>query len=196
MQQCGASGISGRKVRSATTVGGVSSGEPAQIEIDSRLFRTVLGHFGSGVVVVSAIAEDGPVGMTCQSFFSVSLDPPLIAISPARTSTTWPHIAKAGHFAVSILAHGQEHLCRSFAVSGGDKFSGVDWQAARHTGAPLIAGALAWLDCLVEGVHEAGDHYLVVARVVSAEAGTGHPLMFYRGGFGSFDERANRRGGE
>jgi flavin reductase (DIM6/NTAB) family NADH-FMN oxidoreductase RutF len=77
-----------------------------------------------------------------------------------------------------------------------DKFLGVEWRPARHTGAPLIAGALAWLDCVVKDVHEGGDHYLVVARVMSAEARTGHPLMFYRGGFGSFHERLDPHGGE
>lgn len=159
--------------------------------IDPLLFRTVLGHFGSGVVVISAVGARGPVGMSCQSFFSVSLDPPLIAVSPARTSTTWPHIAQVGHFAVSILSRDQEKLCRSFAVSGGDKFVGVEWEPARRTGAPVLAGALAWLDCRVEDIHEAGDHFLVVARVMDLEAGGGEPLMFYRGGFGSFLDRVD-----
>jgi flavin reductase (DIM6/NTAB) family NADH-FMN oxidoreductase RutF len=176
----------------ATLASGVTSAEPGteagKIEVEPDLFRSVLSHFGSGVVVLSAITEDGPVGMTCQSFFSLSLDPPLIAVSPARTSSTWPRIAEVGHFAVSILAHDQEQVCRSFAVSGGDKFLGVDWQPAQHTGAPMLAGALAWLDCLVDAVHEAGDHYLVVARVLALEAGQGRPLMFYRGGFGSFHQ--------
>jgi 3-hydroxy-9,10-secoandrosta-1,3,5(10)-triene-9,17-dione monooxygenase reductase component len=157
-----------------------------ETSIDPVLFRTVLGHFGSGVVVLSAVTAEGPVGMSCQSFFSVSLDPPLIAVSPARTSTTWPRIAAVGHFAVNILAHDQADLCRAFAVSGGNKFAGIDWQSARHTGAPLLDGALAWLDCVVRDVHEAGDHYLVVAQVMHLEAGRGEPLMFYRGGFGSF----------
>lgn len=170
-----------------------SDGGSADIAIDPLLFRTVLGHFGSGVVVLSALAPEGPVGMTCQSFFSVSLDPPLIAVSPARTSTTWPKIAEVGHFAVSILAHDQESLCRAFAVSGGDKFVGVEWKPAQYTGAPLLAGALAWLDCLVEDVHEAGDHYLVVARVMALQAGQGEPLMFYRGGFGSFHPPIDRK---
>jgi 3-hydroxy-9,10-secoandrosta-1,3,5(10)-triene-9,17-dione monooxygenase reductase component len=171
------------------TSGAVNTGRSVAVEIAPDLFRTVLGHFGSGVVVLSTLAPDGPVGMSCQSFFSVSLDPPLIAVSPARTSTTWPRIAEVGHFAVSILAHDQEEVCRAFAVSGGDKFLGVEWHPAQYSGAPLLEGALAWLDCTIDAVHEAGDHYLVVARVLALEARTGEPLMFYRGGFGSFHQR-------
>jgi 3-hydroxy-9,10-secoandrosta-1,3,5(10)-triene-9,17-dione monooxygenase reductase component len=142
--------------------------------------RRVMGHFASGVVIVSGIDRLGPVGLTCQSFFSLSLDPPLIALAPSHASTSWPRIAATGSFAVSILSSAQEAVCRSFAISGIDKFDGVRWRAA-HTGSPIIEGALAWVDCRIEAVHEAGDHYLVVARVLHAGHVNGHPLLFYRG---------------
>ncbi|HXL91397.1 MAG TPA: flavin reductase family protein [Streptosporangiaceae bacterium] len=144
--------------------------------------RSVMGNFASGVVIVSGFDRLGPVGLTCQSFFSLSLEPPLVALAPSHASTSWPRIAATGSFAVSILSAAQEDLCRSFAISGIDKFNGVTWRSA-HTGSPIIEGALAWVDCRIEAVHEAGDHYLVVARVVHAGHVDGQPLLFYRGGY-------------
>lgn len=159
---------------------------PTRQPIDAAEFRTVLGHFASGVVVLATMTPDGPVGMSCQSMFSLSLEPPLIAVSPSRTSTTWPLIREAGSFAVSILSEEQEALCRGFAVSGGDKFAGVGWSPSDATGSPVIDDALAWIDCRVGPIYEAGDHYLVVGEVAALGAGGGQPLLFYRGGFGSF----------
>jgi 3-hydroxy-9,10-secoandrosta-1,3,5(10)-triene-9,17-dione monooxygenase reductase component len=144
--------------------------------------RRVLGHFATGVVIVSGIDRLGPVGLTCQSFFSLSLEPPLVALAPSHASTSWPRIAATGSFAVSILSSAQESLGRAFAISGIDKFDGVTWRTA-HTGSPIIEGALAWVDCRIEAVHQAGDHYLVVARVVHAGHVDGRPLLFYRSGY-------------
>ena len=159
---------------------------------DSGLLRTVLGHFCTGVTVISATADDGsPVGFACQSFSSLSLDPPLVSFSVARTSSSWPRIAHAGAFCVSVLAADQGDLCRTFAVSsstGTDKFAGVDWSPAPATGAPRLAGALAWVDCTIHAVHTGGDHLIVLGRVADlavSREDTG-PLLFYRGGFGDF----------
>ena len=154
-------------------------------EIDRGIFRTVLGHFASGVAVVTGMDGAEPVGFTCQSFFSLSIDPPLIAIAPGRSSTSWPRIEPAGCFSVSILSDGQEHLARGFAASGADKFQGVGWTPGR-TGAPRLADALAWVDCQIEDVHDAGDHVLVIGSVKALEGGRGEPLVFYRAGFGNF----------
>jgi 3-hydroxy-9,10-secoandrosta-1,3,5(10)-triene-9,17-dione monooxygenase reductase component len=154
-------------------------------EIDRGMFRTVLGHFASGVAVVTGMEGAEPVGFTCQSFFSLSIDPPLIAIAPGRSSTSWPRIAPSGRFSVNILSDGQEHLARGFAASGTEKFSGVGWTPGL-TGAPRLADALAWLDCQIADVHEAGDHLLVIGAVKALEGGRGEPLLFYRAGFGSF----------
>jgi 3-hydroxy-9,10-secoandrosta-1,3,5(10)-triene-9,17-dione monooxygenase reductase component len=149
-------------------------------------FRAVLGHFASGVVVVTAMHRGHPTGFTCQSFFSLSLDPPLVAIGPGRTSTTWPRVAEAGEFCANILASDQESLARAFANSGTDKFAGVGWSPA-PSGTPRLHGALAWVDCRIATTYDAGDHYLVIASVVGLETGSGRPLLFYRGGFGGFD---------
>jgi flavin reductase (DIM6/NTAB) family NADH-FMN oxidoreductase RutF len=154
-------------------------------EIDRGIFRTVLGHFASGVVVVTGMEGTQPVGFTCQSFFSLSIDPPLIAIAPGHSSTSWPRIAPSGRFSVNILSDAQEHLARGFSASGADKFQGVGWTPGQ-TGAPRLADALAWLDCTIADIHEAGDHLLVIAAVKALEGGRGEPLVFYRAGFGSF----------
>ena len=153
--------------------------------VEPGQFRTVLGHFASGVVIVTGMHDDGPSGLTCQSFFSLSLDPPLVAFAPGKTSKSWPKASFTGNLCINVLSSDQESLAWTFADSGTDKFSGVGWTPAGH-GAPHIADALAWIDCTVEQIHEAGDHYLVVARVIDLEAAEGEPLVFYRGGFGSF----------
>lgn len=163
-------------------------GEPApraSTTVDPTQFRSVLGHFASGVVIVSGMNEGEPAGFTCQSLFALSLDPPLIAIAPSRSSTSWPKIAAAGAFCVNVLCADQEHLARSFAISREGKFAGVPWWPGSN-GAPHLDGALAWIECTIEQVHPAGDHFLVVGRVTDLEAGAGHPLLFYRAAFESF----------
>ena len=153
--------------------------------IEAGEYRTVLGHFASGVVLVTGVDDGEPVGLTCQSFFSLSIDPPLIAIAPSRTSTSWPRVARSGAFCANVLSAEQEALARTFAVSGGDKFQGVGWSPTA-TGAPRLHDVLGWIDCAIEDVHDAGDHYLVVGRVIDLAAGPGQPLLFYRAGFGTF----------
>ncbi|GGS50812.1 monooxygenase [Streptomyces cinerochromogenes] len=150
-------------------------------------FRRVLGSFASGVTVITAPAVDGetgPAGFACQSFSSLSLEPPLVCFMVGRTSTTWPRIARAGVFCVNVLGAGQEELCRGFAVSGGDKFAGVAYDAAPVSGAPRLDGAAAWIDCTVHAVHTGGDHLIVVGRVDALGAdGPEEPLLFHRGRF-------------
>jgi 3-hydroxy-9,10-secoandrosta-1,3,5(10)-triene-9,17-dione monooxygenase reductase component len=159
------------------------SEDPSPIE--KAQFRTVLGHFASGVTVVAGIDREGPVGLTCQSFFSLSLDPPLICVAPALSSVSWPRVEASGAFCVNVLAQDQEAIAWAFASSGGDKFAGVGWSAGA-TGSPRLHGALAWIDCELEQVLEGGDHKLVVGRVRELESGPGEPLLFYRAGFGTF----------
>ncbi len=155
--------------------------------VDPAEFRRVLGHFASGVTIVTALDATGPTGFACQSFASLSLDPPLVAFMVARTSTTWPRIADAGAFCVNILGAGQRELCRSFAVSGADKFAGVDWTPAPTSGSPLLPDAPAWIDCAITAVHTGGDHLIVVGRVDSLGATEdSDPLLFHRGRFGRF----------
>lgn len=163
----------------------LSYDQPVSASIDAARFREVLGHFASGVTVVTAAADD-PVGFTCQAFAALSLDPPMVLLAPSKTSTSWPRIAEAGAFCVNILASDQEDLARSFSVSGGDKFVGVAWEQAPATGAPLLAGVVAWAECRLGQIHDAGDHELVTGQVVALGVGDGRPLLFYRGGFGTF----------
>lgn len=154
--------------------------------IEGARFREVLGHFATGITVVTALEEGAPVGFTCQSFSSLSLDPPMVVIAPAKSSTSWPRMVKAGAFCVNILDERQEALARTFAVSGGDKFAGVEWRVGPG-GTPVLGDTLAWVECQLGSVHDAGDHELVTGEVLHLGVGPGRPLLFYRGGFGRFD---------
>jgi len=148
-------------------------------------FRQVLGHFCTGVTVITTVDPGGrPAGFACQSFAALSLDPPLVLFCPSRTSATWPRIAQAGHFCANVLTAGQRDLARVFGTAGPDKFAGVAWSPSA-SGAPVLAGVLTWVGCDVEVTHEAGDHYVVLGRVTElGPVGTGAPLLFYRGRYG------------
>jgi len=157
-------------------------------EIPSGLYRQVLGHFPTGVTVITAIEDGTPVGLAVGSFFSVSLDPPLVGFCPDKRSSSWPVIQRAGRFCVNVLADDQEVLCRQFATKGADKFAGVGWSPTAGGGSPRLTDVLAWIDCDVEVVHEAGDHDICVGRVLGlAVEREGSPLVFYRGGYGRFE---------
>ena len=148
----------------------------------ARRFRDVLSQFASGVTVVTTMSGGAPVGMTCQSFSSVSLDPPLVMFIPAKTSRAWPLIQRSGKFCVNILAEDQAWLSNQMASRGADKFAGVDWTPAPVTGTPLLRGTIAHLECNIHAVHEAGDHYVVIGRVLGLEVGdVDDPLLFFRG---------------
>jgi len=151
-------------------------------------FKDTMSRFATGVTIVTALEEGSPVGFSCQSFVSLSLDPPLVALAPARTSTSWPRIARSGSFCVNVLSARQSAVCMNFAISGGDKFVGVPWHPAEKGGAPIIEGSLAWVDCELELVHEAGDHELVIGRVLDLGLGEGKPLLYYRSAFGHLTE--------
>jgi 3-hydroxy-9,10-secoandrosta-1,3,5(10)-triene-9,17-dione monooxygenase reductase component len=153
---------------------------------DARHFRDVLGRFATGVTVVTSMSGAEPVGMTCQSFSSVSLSPPLVLFCPARTSRAWPLMQRAGHFCVNLLADGQDELSTTMAGKGVDKFSGIRWSPSK-TGAPLIDGVLGYVDCTIHAVHEAGDHYIVIGKVQDLGFGDAEePLLFYRGTYGRY----------
>ncbi len=159
---------------------------PVQV-VDPRVMRDVLGHFASGVTVVTAATGDGPIGFTCQSFSSLSLDPPLVALAPARSSTTWPRLRALGRFCVNVLADDQSGLSAAFARSGTDKYAGVPWRPSRH-GSPVLDGVVAWIDCELWAEYDGGDHTIVAARVLDLGAEPGRrPLLFHRGGYGLAD---------
>ncbi|MEM6634615.1 MAG: flavin reductase family protein [Pseudomonadota bacterium] len=152
-------------------------------DIDQKEFRTALGNFATGVVIVTTMSDGLPEGMTIGAFTSVSLAPPLVAFLPAQSSVTWPKIRAAGKFAINILSNDQEGTCMAFARTSGTKFDGVNWDMS-HNGTPHLAGALAWLDCTLDQVFSAGDHDIALGRVVSLTHGdAGAPLVFYRGKF-------------
>jgi 3-hydroxy-9,10-secoandrosta-1,3,5(10)-triene-9,17-dione monooxygenase reductase component len=153
-------------------------------------FKDAMSRFTTGVTIVSGLEEGRPVGFTCQSFVSLSIDPPFVAVAPARTSTSWPRIAQTGAFCVNVLGDHQEDVCRGFAVSGGDKFDGVVWHPAPATGAPVIEGSLAWVDCRVELVHDAGDHELIIGKVLDLGTNDGSPLLFYRSEFATLSRHS------
>lgn len=165
-------------------------GEDERAPVSPAEFRAVLGNFASGVTIITSPPgedEDGPAGFACQSFASLSLDPPLVTFMVARTSTTWPRIARTGVFCVNILGAEQGELCRAFAVSGADKFAGVAHTPAPATGSPQLDAVPAWIDCRIHAVHTGGDHLIVVGKVEAmGAAGEGEPLLFHKGRFGRF----------
>lgn len=146
--------------------------------------REVLGHFVSGIVVVTAAGRDGPIGFTCQSFASLSLDPPLVSFAPARSSSTWPRIRDVGAFCVNVLAADHQEVSAGFARSGTDKFAGVPWRPA-PSGAPVLDGVSAWIDCTLWQEYDGGDHTIAVGHVADLGADPARlPLLFYRGRYG------------
>ena len=158
---------------------------PPTETFDEAAFRQVLARFATGVVVVTGATPDGPAGLTCQSFSSLSLDPPLVLLSTARSSTTWPRIAATGRFAVNVLAADQQEVSGRFAASGTDKFAGQAWRPGA-LGNPLLDGALAHVECDIDAVHDGGDHVIVIGRVRALEApglDEASPLVYYRSGY-------------
>jgi 3-hydroxy-9,10-secoandrosta-1,3,5(10)-triene-9,17-dione monooxygenase reductase component len=153
--------------------------------------REVLGHFVSGVTVVTALTDDGPLGFTCQSFSSLSLDPPLVAFAPGRSSRTWPRLRALGRFCVNVLAEGQDELSQNFAHSGVDKFADVHWTPSRH-GSPVLDDVVAWIDAELWAEFDGGDHTIVAARVLALDANPGRrPLLFHRGSYWLLENRGD-----
>ncbi|UZG60349.1 flavin reductase family protein [Rhodococcus opacus] len=145
-------------------------------------FREVLGHYATGITVITGTSPDGPLGFTCQSFSSLSLNPPLVLALPAKSSMSWPQIARDGKFCVNVLTEGQQAISATFATSGGDKFAGVSWSESPG-GLPIIDGACAWIECEIETTHPGGDHLIVVGRVhhLASTADGASPLLYHRG---------------
>ena len=165
----------------------MSPSAPRPLAPDIATFRTVLGHFATGVVLVTAVDGDEPVGMAANSFTSVSLDPPLVLFCAAKESSTWPRIQAGRKWAANFLDDDGEEICRLFAQKGADRFARIAHTPGR-TGSPIIEDALAYVDCETVDEYDAGDHVIVVGRVV--ELGYRHegkPLVFYRGGYGRFE---------
>lgn len=154
--------------------------------IDAAKYRQVLGHFPTGVCVITAMDAGTPAGLAVGSFASVSLDPALVLFCTSNTSSTLARISASGKFCVNVLGEDQEDICRVFASRSDDKFAGLGWKpSANHS--PRIDGCLAWVDCDLHQSVDGGDHTIVIGAVT--DLGVQHeggPLLFYRGGYGRF----------
>ena len=151
--------------------------------IDPLHFRQALGHFASGLTVITSHIDDEPIGFTCQSFYSVSTTPPLVSFSVKRDSFSYPKIRRAGRFAVNILSDEQVAVSNRFAQQGADKWQAIDWTRS-PLGNPVIGGSLHWLDCEVHAEHIAGDHLIVIGKVKALsleEAISVEPLLYFKG---------------
>jgi len=158
---------------------------PTRFEPDPERFRQVLGHFCTGVTIITAVDDGQPVGFSCQSFAALSLEPPLVLFCPARTSATWPRIERAGFFCANILGVGQGELASLFGRSKPDRFAAIAW-SPNTAGSPVIDGVLTWVGCQVQAVHQAGDHFVVIGQVLElGDCGPDRPLIFYRGRYGT-----------
>ncbi|MCK9247208.1 MAG: flavin reductase family protein [Anaerolineaceae bacterium] len=162
-------------------------GEERSEMIDPSRFRKVLGHYPTGVCAITAVDPEGNIaGMAVGSFTSVSLNPPLVAFLPDRSSTSWPKIERAGKFCVNVLSAKQLDVCRRLASKAENKFEGLDYYLSKN-GSPIIKDVVAWIDCDLERVDEAGDHYIVLGAVrdLQIESGNGS-LLFSHGEYGGF----------
>jgi 3-hydroxy-9,10-secoandrosta-1,3,5(10)-triene-9,17-dione monooxygenase reductase component len=149
-------------------------------------YRDVMGHLPTGVSIVTSHLDHDPVGMAVGSVVAVSLDPPLIAFLPAKTSTTWPKIQRSGRFCVNVLGSQQQDVARAFAASGGNKFAGIRYRL--EGGLPVIEGAVVVITCSIYAVHDAGDHDAVfglVEQMTRQTTSASSPLLFFRGGYES-----------
>ncbi|MDP9890291.1 flavin reductase family protein [Pseudarthrobacter enclensis] len=159
-------------------------------EVTPQRMREILGHFCSGLTVITAATENGPAGFTCQSFTSLSLEPPLISFNPARTSSTWPALRDVGRFCVNILPAEHQALSNKFARSGTDKFEGVDYHTS-PLGNPILDKALAWIDCELHEEYDGGDHTIVLGLVKAMQARSdAEPLLFFKGSYATMMELA------
>jgi 3-hydroxy-9,10-secoandrosta-1,3,5(10)-triene-9,17-dione monooxygenase reductase component len=152
---------------------------------DPRSFRDALGRFATGVAFVTAAPDGEPHGLIVNSLASVSLDPPLVAFSPSRSSLTWTRMRRAGHFGVNVLGRQHEAFARRATPPGADRFAGLDWEPG-PSGAPLLSDALTSLECAIVAEYPAGDHWIVLGRVDDLRSSPGiDPLLFFAGGFGA-----------
>ena len=153
---------------------------------DSDSFRGALGAFVTGVTIITTNGPDGPVGIVANSFASVSLDPPLVLWSPAKSSRRFEYFARADRFAIHVMAADQRDICAAIIASKTAIRDVPTHQS--HCGMPLINGALATFECNLETTHDAGDHVIVVGRVTKAHHTAGDPLVFHGGIYGRFHQ--------
>jgi 3-hydroxy-9,10-secoandrosta-1,3,5(10)-triene-9,17-dione monooxygenase reductase component len=158
--------------------------EPQLAGSTADAFRHVLGHYPTGVAVITARTPDGPAGMSMNSFTSLSLEPPLVLFCPAESSRTWPLLRRAGKIAINVLSAGQKGVSRAFAARSADRFAGLAWTVGAN-GAPLLVDALGWLECSVQAEYPAGDHLVVIAGIdrMGVHEEIVDPLVFFKGAY-------------
>jgi 3-hydroxy-9,10-secoandrosta-1,3,5(10)-triene-9,17-dione monooxygenase reductase component len=150
---------------------------------DARSLRDALGRFATGVAFVTAAPGGEPAGLIVNSFTSVSLEPPLISVSPSRGSLTWSRIRRTGRFGVNVLGRQHERFVARATPAGADRFAGLDWNVGRG-GVPLLTDALATFECEIVAEHPAGDHWIVIGRIDDLRTSSiEDPLVFFAGAF-------------
>ena len=156
-----------------------------------REIRDTLGNFCTGVAVATGITGGKPAGFAVQSFVSLSLDPPLVGLSPAKTSSSWPLLRASGSFCINILTSEQKSICNQFAQRGGNKFDGIAWREG-VTRSPVLEDVLAYIDCDLVAEHEVGDHTFAVGQVrdIKMFENARSPLLFFKSDYGVFEPRA------
>lgn len=157
--------------------------------IDPMEYRTTLGTYPTGVVVITGATPDGPVGVVIGSFTSVSLDPPLVGFLPGKSSTSWPKIAATGKFCVNILADDQMHVVTAWGREG-TKFDETPHHPSEATGSPIIDGVISWIDCTLDTEADAGDHWWIMGAIqaMKVERDDVGALQFFRGKYGAFNQ--------
>lgn len=160
-------------------------GHPQDVDVVSPAeMRHAMSHFATGVTVVTGLDDDGPVGFACQSFASVSLEPPLVLFCADHRGRAWPRIRRTGRFAINVLREDQTDLCDRFGSSRGARFEGLGWERSRWD-TPALPRVLLRVHAEIDDVHVAGDHDVVIGRVVELEClDDDRPMLFYRGAFG------------
>lgn len=151
---------------------------------DPLLLRKAMGNYASGLTIIASIQDGAPVGFTCQSFHSLSLEPALVNFSVMKSSSSWPRIRQCPGFSINVLSMDQLAVSQSFGRSGVDRWKNVGWKRSA-AGNPLLDNGMLSLDCELEAEHEAGDHFLIVARVLTLheDSADRDPLLFYRGAY-------------
>lgn len=149
--------------------------------IEAQELRRVLGHFATGVTVITTKDKEGaPNGLTANAFMSLSLNPPLVLISVDKGATCYSCFELQNGFTVNFLSEAQEEISRCFATKGADKFAGLNWHAGSN-GAAIIEGSLGYVECKITQCHDGGDHTIVVGEIVNVSADGDRPLLFFKG---------------
>jgi flavin reductase (DIM6/NTAB) family NADH-FMN oxidoreductase RutF len=156
--------------------------------IEKDLFRRVMGSFASGVTVVTVSMKDGePTGFTANAVTSLSIEPRMLLVCVSEKSATLSQIEEAGSFVVNILSAGQQDTAQQFATRRDNRFEGILWRPGHQTGAPVLDGSLAYVECKLYSTAKGGDHVILMGEILGGEANEAEPLLYFRGRYGTYD---------